>query len=313
MSLTPTCHVNECLYFWTPKVRWMKEILKKLRRYDIRIRKAINSRMQGDFRSIFKGSGLEYDDVRAYNYGDDVRSINWKVTAKGHGTFLNTYIEEKEQTVFFLLDVSASQEIGRDGKYKEDVAKEITALLSISASKENSQTALLCYSDQRELYIKPGKGRRHQYEFISGIFKLKAKSKKTNLSEAIKLTLNILKKKSIIFFISDFIDEDYMHDLKGMAKKHDLVVVHIYDEREMEMPSLGIVPLLDKESGRTLWVNTSSGHFRNSLDKTHQKNTGELARFCRRNDVNYIAIDVHEDYVPKLIQLFRHRNQQRRA
>jgi len=291
----------------------MKEILKKLRRYDIRIRKAINSRMQGDFRSIFKGSGLEYDDVRGYQYGDDVRAINWKVTAKGHGTFLNTYIEEKEQTVFFLLDVSASQDIGRDGKFKKDVAKEVTALLSISATKQNSQTGLLCFSDQRELYIKPAKGRRHQYEIISGLFKLEPESKKTDLAEAISVTLNMLKKKSIVFLISDFIDDGYMHNLKGLAKKHDLVVIHLYDEREFEMPSLGIVPLLDKESGKPLWVNTSAGSFRNSLDKTYKKNTAELERFCNRNQVNYMAIDVHEDYVPKLIKLFRHRNQKRRG
>lgn len=291
----------------------MKEILKKLRRYDIRIRKAINSRMQGDFRSIFKGSGLEFDDVRQYAYGDDVRAINWKVSAKGHGTFLNTYIEEKEQTVFFVLDVSASQEIGRDGKYKQDVAREVTALLSIAAGKQNSQTGLMCFSDHRELYIKPGKGRRHQYEVLSGLFGLQPKSRKTNLADAISYTLNMLKKKSIVFLISDFIDDGYMHNLKGLAKKHDLVVVHVYDEREFEMPNLGIVPLLDKESGKTLWVNTSSGGFRKRLDKTYTKNTSELKQFCHRNDVNYIAIDVHEDYVPKLIQLFRHRNRNRRG
>jgi len=290
----------------------MKEILKKLRRYDIRIRRAINSRMQGDFRSVFKGSGLEYDDVRAYQYGDDVRSINWKVTAKGHGTFLNTYIEEKEQTVFFLLDVSASQEIGRDGKLKKDVAREITALLTLAASRQNSQTGLLCFSDQRELYIRPAKGRRHQYEILSGLFNLKPKSKKTNLSEAISRTLNIIKKKSLIFLVSDFIDEDYMHNLRGMARKHDLVIVHIYDEREMKMPKLGIAPLLEKETGKTLWVNTSSSGFRSSLNKTYQQNISELEDFCHRNDVNYLAIDVHEDYVPKLIKLFRVRNQTHR-
>ena len=291
----------------------MKEILKKLRRYDIRIRKAINSQMQGDFRSIFKGSGLEYDDVRAYQYGDDIRSINWKVTAKGTGTFIKTYIEEKEQTVFFVLDVSASQEIGRDGKYKKDVAKEVTALLAMAATKQSSQTGLLCFSDQKELYIKPGKGRRHQYELISGLFKLQAKSRKTDLPEALKLAMNILKRKSIIFLISDFIDDDYIHNLKGMARKHDLVVIHLYDEREFQMPSLGIVPLLDKESGKTLWVNTSAGGFRNSLDKTYKENTHELEQFCNRNNVNYMSIDVHEDYVPKLIKLFRHRNRNRRG
>lgn len=291
----------------------MKEILKKLRRYDIRIRRAVNSQMQGDFRSIFKGSGLEYDDVRAYQYGDDSRSINWKVTAKGHGTFIKTYVEEKEQIVFFVMDVSASQEIGREGKYKKDVAKEVAALLSISASRQSSAIGMLCFSDQKELYIKPGKGRRNQYEILSGIFNLKPKSRKTNLPDALKLTLNILKRKSVIFLISDFIDDGYMHNLKGMARKHDLVVIHLYDKREYKMLNLGIVPLLDKESGKTLWVNTSSERFRNSLNKTYQENMHELKRFCNRDNVSYLAIDVHEDYVPKLIKLFRHRNQIRRG
>jgi uncharacterized protein (DUF58 family) len=295
-----------------PKVRRMKEILKKLRRYDIRIRKAINSRMQGDFRSIFKGSGLEYDDVRAYQYGDDIRSINWKVTAKGHGTFLNTYIEEKEQTVFFLLDVSASQDIGRGGKFKKDVAREITALLALSATRQNSQTGLMCFSDRRELYIKPAKGRRHLYEFLSGLFKLEPQSKKTDLALALSTCLNLLRKKSLIFLISDFIDEDYMHNLKGMAKKHDLVIIHVYDERELKTPALGIVPLLEKESGKTLWVNTSSKGFRNSLYKSSTQNLEDLETFCHRNDVNYVGVDVHEDYVPKLIKLFRVRNQTHR-
>jgi len=290
----------------------MKEILKKLRRYDIRIRKAINSRMQGDFRSVFKGSGLEYDDVRMYQYGDDVRSINWKVTAKGHGTFLNTYIEEKEQNVFFLLDVSASQEIGRAGKSKKDVSREITALLALAAARQSSQIALLCFSDRRELYIRPAKGRRHTSEFLDGLFKLKPQSKKTNLSEAISRTLNIVKKKSLIFLVSDFVDEDYMHNLKGMARKHDLVIVHIYDEREMKMPKLGIVPLLEKETGKTVWVNTSAGRFRKEMSSSSQGNIDSLETFCHRNDVNYLAIDIHEDYVPKLIKLFRVRNQTHR-
>ena len=286
----------------------MNEILKKLRKYEIRIRKAINSQMQGDFHSIFKGSGLEFDDVRTYQYGDDVRTIDWNVTAKGHGTFVKTFIEEKEQTVLFVLDVSASQEIGKDNRRKIDLGKEITALLSISAIKESSQVGLLCYSDQREKYIKPGKGLKHSYEILSGIFSLKPLSRKTDLNQAIRYTLGLLKRKAIIFFISDFIDEDYIHSLKGMARKHDLVVIQLFDPRESKMPSLGIIPLLEKESGKTLWVNTSSGNFRNVLDKTYKKNTSELADFCRRNDVNYLSIETGEDYVPKLVRLFRHRN-----
>ncbi|MEM9326029.1 MAG: DUF58 domain-containing protein, partial [Bacteroidota bacterium] len=235
----------------------MKEILKKLRRYEIKVRKAINSQMQGDFQSIFKGSGLEFDDVRQYQYGDDIRTIDWNVTAKGHGTFVKTFKEEKEQTVFFLLDVSASQEIGRDGNQKIDVGKEITALLSFSAIKESSQAGLLCYSDQREKYIRPAKGSKHAYEIFDALFTLKPKSRKTNLSGGIKFLLGLLKRRSIIFLISDFVDENYLHDLRGMARKHDLIVIQLFDPRESLFPSLGIVPLFEKESGRNIWVNTS--------------------------------------------------------
>jgi len=286
----------------------MKDILKKLRKYEIRVRKAINSQMQGDFHSIFKGSGLEFDDVRAYQYGDDVRTIDWNVTAKGHGTFVKTFIEEKEQTVLFILDVSASQEIGKANQQKIDLGKEITALLAMSAVKESSAVGLLCFSDQKEKYIKPGKGMKHSYEILSNIFSLKPQSRKTNLDQAIRFSLGMLKRRAVIFLVSDFIDENYLHSLKGMARKHDLVVVQLFDQRESRMPSLGIVPLLEKESGKTLWVNTSSGSFRNILDKTYQKNTAELEDFCRRNDVNYLSVETGEDYVPKLVKLFRHRN-----
>ncbi len=286
----------------------MKEILKRLRKYEIRVRKAINSQMQGDFHSIFKGSGLEFDDVRTYQYGDDVRTIDWNVTAKGHGTFVKTFIEEKEQTVFFLLDVSASQEIGPDGRQKIDLGKEIAALLSISAIQESSQVGLFCFSDQKEAYIKPGKGLRHSYEIVSSLFKLKPSSKKTNIDYGIKYALELLKRRSVIFLISDFVDENYMHSLKGMARKHDLIVIQLFEKRESKMPGLGIIPLFEKESGKTLWVNTSSDNFRDVMERTHKKASSELEQFCRRNDVNYLAIETGEDYVPKLIKLFRHRN-----
>jgi uncharacterized protein (DUF58 family) len=273
------------------------------------VRKAINSQMQGDFHSIFKGSGLEFDSVRPYQYGDDIRTIDWNVTSKGHGTFVKTFIEEKEQTVLFVLDVSASGEIGKENQQKIDLGKEISALLSISAVKESSSVGLLCYSDQKEKYIKPGKGMTHSYEILSSIFSLKPQSKKTDLQGAIKFALGMLKRKAIIFFISDFIDEDYIHGMKGMARKHDLVVIQLTDPIETALPGLGIVPMLEKESGKTIWVNTSSGKFRNMLDNTHRKNTLALEDFCKRNDVNYVSVETGEDYVPKLVRLFRHRNQ----
>ncbi|MBU2914601.1 DUF58 domain-containing protein [Reichenbachiella agariperforans] len=286
----------------------MKDILKKLRKYEIRIRKALNSHMQGDYHSIFKGSGLEYDDIRSYQYGDDIRTIDWNVSAKGQGTFVKTFREEKEQNVFLILDVSASQEIGTKGRQKMDISKEISALLAMSAIKENSQVGLICFSDQKEKYVKPGKGMKHSFSLVNEIFKLVPQSKKTALSKAFRFTNQLLKKKSIVILISDFIDEDYQHDLKGLAHKHDLIAIHISDIRETRFPNLGIIPIEDKESGRTLWRNTSSREFRKILDQTHGQKQADLEQFCKRNQTDYIKIQTDEDYVPKLIKMFKVRN-----
>lgn len=291
----------------------MKELLKKLRKYEIQIRKAINSQMQGDFHSIFKGSGLEYEDVRAYQYGDDIRTIDWNVSAKGHGTFVKTFREEKEQTVFFLLDVSASQEIGTPGKQKVDIANEICGVLALSAAKENSKVGMLCFSDQKEKFVKPAKGPKQAYEIIYSLANLKTESKKTDLNKAILFTLNMVRKRSVIIFISDFIDEGYEHTLKGLARKHDLVMIRVTDKRETKLPKLGIVPVFDKESGKTIWVNTSFGSFREKLDKTYKSNEIELGNFCKRHQINFINIDTEQDYVPQLLRLFKIRNRTRKS
>jgi uncharacterized protein (DUF58 family) len=291
----------------------MKELLKKLRKYEIQVRKAITSHMQGNFHSVFKGSGLEFDDVRAYQYGDDVRSIDWHVSAKGHGTYVKTFKEEKEQTVFFVLDVSASQEIGNPGRQKIQIAKEICAVLALSALKESSQVGLICFSDQKEKYVKPNKGVKHAYRIFSEIFSLQPVSLKTDISKAILYTLNRLKRKSIVIFISDFIDEGFESNLKALARKHDLVTIHISDRRETDLPKLGIVPLYDKESGKVLWMNTSSGNFRQGLYNTFSGNKIELENLCRKHNANYLTIDTNEDYVPKLIKLFKVRNKARKV
>ena len=290
----------------------MRELVKKLRKYQIQIRKAINNQMQGDFHSVFKGSGLEFDDVRSYQYGDDVRTIDWNVTAKGHGTFVKTFREEKEQIVFFLIDVSASQEIGNPGKQKIDIVKEICGVLALSAVQEQSQVGLICFSDQKEKYVKPGKGEKHAFRFISDLMSLKPKSLKTNISKSILYALNLIKRKSVVILISDFIDEGYEHNLQALSSQHDLVVIHISDLRETQLPRLGIVPLLDKESRKTIWTNTSAPGFRNSLRGTFEGNQGNLEQFCRRHQANYVNIYTDEDYVPKLIKLFRVRNKSRK-
>ncbi|MDZ7607330.1 MAG: DUF58 domain-containing protein [Cyclobacteriaceae bacterium] len=290
----------------------MRALVKKLRNYQIQIRKAINNQMQGDFHSVFKGSGLEFDDVRAYQYGDDVRSINWNVSAKGHGTFVKTYKEEKEQLVFFILDVSASQDIGNPGQQKIDIAREICGVLSLSAVEQQSQVGLICFSDMKEKYVKPGKGDKHAFKLISDLFSLKPKSLKTDIAKTILYALNLIKRKSVVIMISDFIDDGYEHNLRAMAFKHDLVVIHISDKRESQLPRLGIVPLLDKESKKTIWTNTSSPQFRRGLRDMFEGNVNKMETFCRKHQANYVNIYTDEDYVPKLIKMFRVRNKSRK-
>ncbi len=269
--------------------------------------------MQGDFHSIFKGSGLEFDDVRQYQYGDDVRAIDWNVSAKGHGTFIKTFKEEKEQTVFFIVDVSASQNIGKKGSKKSDITKEIAGVLSLAATNEGSQTGLVAFSDQLELYIKPGKGSKHALQLISRLFQLEPKSRRTDLKKAILTTLNLVRKKSIIILISDFIDNDFENQLKGLARKHDLVAIHIFDEQEARFPRLGIVPLIDKESNKTIWVNTSAPWFKGVLDDRFSSQSHAIEKLLRGQQANYVRIQTEEDYVPKLIKLFRYRNRSRKT
>lgn len=286
----------------------MEHILSKLRKYEIQIRKAINSRMQGDFHSIFKGSGMEFDGVREYQYGDDTRSIDWNVSAKGHGTFVKTFKEEKEQTVFFLLDVSASQEIGTPGAQKVDVGKEIAGVLTLSAVKQQNRVGLLTFSDRKEKYVKSGKGPKHGYAILHELYSHKPASTKTDINEGIKRALEIIHKKSVIILISDFIDEGYEQNLRLMAKRHDLVVIHLKDDRETDLPNLGIVPVYDKESRKTVWVNTSSKDFRKKLEKTYTVNKGALEKYCKKHQINYLEVNTKDNYVPQLIKLFMIRN-----
>lgn len=285
----------------------MKEIINKLNRFEIKIRKAVNSHLNGNFSSVFKGTGLEFSDLRTYQYGDDVRAIDWVTTAKGHGAYVKIFKEEKEQTIFFVIDVSGSQEVGTTNLQKIDTSKEICGVLTLSAIKEASQVGLLAYSDEKELYLKADQGMKQAYSLISKLYKLIPKSKKTKLSDAISYTLDILKKKSVVILISDFLDKDYSQNLKALARKHDLVVLHIYDKREVGLPYLGIVPVMDKETGKTSWVNTFSSVFKREMTQVFEKNKQELETLCKQHKANYLAIEAGTDYVGALIQMFRYR------
>lgn len=285
-----------------------KKVLSKIKNYEIKIRKAVNSQMRGSFSSIFKGSGLEFEDVREYQYGDDVRHIDWNVSAKGEGAYVKVFKEEKEQTIFFLLDVSKSQEIGLASRQKLDIAKEITSVLALSAIKEGSEAGLICFSDQKEKYVKPDKGMTKAYEIMLSLYKLEPQSQQTDLSAMIHFAMHVIKRRSIVVLISDFIDENYYQALKSMARTQDLILLHIIDKGEVEIPKLGIVPLIDKESRHTVWVNSSSKRFREEVAQEFSQNEAALESLVQHYRSNYVPIYTDEDFVPTLVRLFKTRN-----
>jgi len=291
----------------------MKELLKKLQKFELRIRKVIDTQMQGDFHSVFKGTGLEFDDVRAYQYGDDVRSIDWNVSAKGHGTFVKTYKEEKEQSVFLILDVSGSQTIGPEKQQKIDIGKEICGILALTAARQSASIGLICISDQKEKFVRPGKGIEQAYSLIKTLYELKPQSTKTNLSAGIKTALSVIKRRSMLLLISDFIDRNYEKEIMMLARKHDLIVVQLMDQREQSFPGLGIIPLRDAESGQVSWVNTSADSFRQKYLYDLAKNRENLQNICRRNKADYLAIDTSGDYVLQLVNLFQIRRKTRKS
>jgi uncharacterized protein (DUF58 family) len=287
----------------------LQQLIRKLRQLEIRIIKTVDAQLQGDFHSVFKGTGLEFDDVRLYQYGDEVRAIDWAVSSKGHGTFVKTYKEEREQSVLLLLDVSASQKIGAAGRQKLDVGREICGLLALTAARQDASLGIVAFSDQKELYMAPGKGIRHAYALIKQLFELQPRSPRTAVGAGIKQALGLLKRRSIVLLISDFIDVNYERELTMLARKHDLIVVQLLDQREREFPPLGIIPLFDQESGRTLWVNTSSEKFRTRYRATYEQNREQIGQICRRHRTEFLSIATDTDYVPQLVSLFRRRNQ----
>jgi uncharacterized protein (DUF58 family) len=281
----------------------IRSFLSRIVQLEIRIRKAINTQMHGNFSSIFKGSGLEFSDLRQYHYGDDVRHIDWNTTAKGHGTFVKLYKEEKEQTVFFLLDVSASQLVGRRQSNKISTLKEVAGVLAFSAMQEAGHIGFCAYSDQIEKFIAPGSGKKHGYKTISEIFRLNPEGIGTDLKAGLKFTLQALKRKSLVFVLSDFIDDNYQDLLRALGQKHDLVVVHIQHSIEHELPKMGIVPVYDPERKQTTWVNTSARAFREQLDDNFN-GYAELKTLCKQWHADYVRIQAGEDYVPALVKLF---------
>src|SRR5699024_561174 len=235
-----------------------KELLKKVRKIEIKTRRLSNHIFGGEYHSAFKGHGMTFAEVRQYQFGDDVRSIDWNVTARYNEPFVKIFEEERELTLMLAVDISGSQFFGTDKRLTNEIITEIAATLAFSATKNNDKIGLLLFSHQIELFIPPKKGSSHVLRIIRELLEFAPKSNETDLTQALKFLQNMLKKQAIVFIISDFMADDYEHALKIMGNKHDLTGIRVYDKRETEMPNLGMVQMQDAETGELMLVNTGS-------------------------------------------------------
>jgi uncharacterized protein (DUF58 family) len=283
------------------------ELIKRVRKIEIKTRGLSRHIFAGEYHSAFKGRGMAFSEVREYQYGDDFRSVDWNVTARFNHPYIKVFEEERELTVMLLLDVSGSGEFGTQSRYKSTMITEIAALLSFSAIQNNDKVGVILFTDRIERFIPPKKGRQHILKIIRELIDFKPTSRLTNLTIPLRYLANVIKKRSIAFLISDFMDDNFEDALKISGKKHDLVGLRIYDIREMELPNVGLMKVKDAETGQFTWIDTGSLHVRNSYKDIYKKRQTELNDLLVRAGVDYVSIASHEDYVKPLMRLFKKR------
>ena len=235
-----------------------KELLKKVRKIEIKTKRLSNHIFGGEYHSTFKGRGMTFSEVRQYQFGDDVRAIDWNVTARYNEPYIKVFEEERELTMMLMVDVSGSESFGTTSQFKKDTVTEIAATLAFSAIQNNDKVGLILFSDDIELFVPPKKGRSHVLRIIRELIEFKPKSKKTSIDGALKFLSGILKKRAIVFILSDFMDDDYERSLKIAGNRHDITGIKVYDKHDEEIPNLGMVPMLDAETGKVNLINTGS-------------------------------------------------------
>ncbi|MCM4159132.1 DUF58 domain-containing protein [Antarcticibacterium flavum] len=284
-----------------------KELLKKVRKIEIKTRRLSNHVFGGEYHSTFKGRGMTFSEVRGYQFGDDVRSIDWNVTARYNEPFVKVFEEERELTMMLVVDVSGSELFGSKEQFKKEVITEIAAILAFSATQNNDKIGLLLFSDKPELFIPPKKGRSHVLRIIRELLEFEPTGKETNLAEALKYVSNLIKKKAIIFILSDFLTDDYSHTLKILSGKHDVTGIRVYDEREQSIPNVGLVQMLDRESGELIMVNTGSKSVRNAYGAYFQDRENYFRDSFSKSGAGMLSTMVGESYVKKLLGYFKTR------
>ncbi|NNK11582.1 MAG: DUF58 domain-containing protein [Flavobacteriaceae bacterium] len=284
-----------------------KELLKKVRKIEIKTRRLSDHIFGGEYHSTFKGRGMTFSEVRQYQFGDDVRSIDWNVTARYNEPYVKVFEEERELTLMLLVDISGSEHFGTVNQFKKDVITEISATLAFSALQNNDKVGMIMFSDEVELFIPPKKGKSHVLRIIRELLEFKPKSKKTDLVEALKYLSNVMKKRAIIFVLSDFMMDQYENTLKIVGNKHDVTGIRVYDPKEEEMINLGLVQMEDAETGEVHLVNTSSKKVRLAYQKYYRERVEYFKNTFTKSGAGMLQCRVDESYVKKLLGYFKQR------
>jgi len=285
-----------------------KELLKKVRKIEIKTRRLSDHIFSGEYHSSFKGRGMTFSEVRQYQFGDDIRSIDWNVTARYNEPYVKVFEEERELTMMLMVDVSASESFGTIQQFKRDLITEISATLAFSAIQNNDKVGLLLFSDEIELFIPPKKGKTHVLRIIRELIEFHPQSKRTNITHALRYLSNVMKKKVILFILSDFMDDDYDNALKIIGKKHDVTGIRVFDKYEKEMPKLGMVCMQDAESGKIKLVNTNSKAVRTGYKAHYLKMVDYFENSFKKSGSGTISTRIDEGYVKKLLGYFKRRN-----
>jgi uncharacterized protein (DUF58 family) len=283
------------------------ELLKKVRKIEIKTKGLSNHIFAGEYHSAFKGRGMSFSEVREYQYGDDIRNIDWNVTARFDHPYIKIFEEERELTVMLLVDLSDSKEFGSLKLLKRELITELSAVLSFSAIQNNDKIGVIFFSDKIEKYIPPKKGKKHILRIIRELIDLRPECKGTNIAEALRYLTNVQKKKTIAFIISDFIDSGFSDALRIANHKHDVIALRIYDRRESELPDVGLVKMRDAETDQLMWIDTSNSAIRKQYRDTWLKADQELKDIFTRAAVDNAKIRTDEDYVKPLRLLFKQR------
>jgi uncharacterized protein (DUF58 family) len=282
-----------------------KELLKQVRQIEIKTKGLVNQVFSGEYHSVFKGRGMEFSEVREYQFGDDIRNIDWNVTARFGHPFIKIFEEERELTVILMADLSGSLIFGTEDKTKQQIAAELTAILAFSALKNNDKVGLLLFTDKIEKFVPPRKGNKHVLRIIREVLSFEPEGKTTNIKAALEYLNHAIKKRSIVFLLSDFMDEGYEKILRVVGKRHDFIGIVMGDKRENEIPKMGLVKFTDAETGEERWIDTNDLKMRKHLLEVRQKITEQRKLLFIKSRLDSIEIQTGQNYVKPLVQFFR--------